>query len=134
MAWGIFKNLFQRIKVVATKLEVFLQNNEWWIASYIFEWNGNRSNNSLFFYLKNLNNSLERKIVSKEDADYCKTKIEPWHSLLANKLTLNNCKINIYSRAHDLSYILQPYLHPIPYKTIIFFNKLFITTWRKFWK
>lgn len=39
--------------------------------------NGNRSNNSLFFYLKNLNNSLERKIVSKEDADYCKTKIEP---------------------------------------------------------
>lgn len=31
----------------------------------------------VFFYLKNLNNSLERKIVSKEDADYCKTKIEP---------------------------------------------------------
>lgn len=30
-----------------------------------------------FFYLKNLNNSLERKIVSKEDADFCKTKIEP---------------------------------------------------------
>lgn len=38
MAWGIFKNLFQRIKVVATKLKVVLQNNEWWIASYIFEW------------------------------------------------------------------------------------------------
>lgn len=62
---------------------------------YIFEWNGNWLNNSFFFYFKNLNNFFERKIVFKEDVDYCKIKIEFWYLLFVNKLILNNCKINI---------------------------------------